>query len=55
MGPYGNDGIVYINWCVNTVDSLDIRVPWIMCQQPNPSKPMVYLFIFIFLSILYLC
>ena len=41
MGPYGNDGKDYINWCAQLAESYNIGVPWIMCQQNNPPKPMV--------------
>ncbi|TYG96446.1 hypothetical protein ES288_A11G351300v1 [Gossypium darwinii] len=41
MEPYGDDGKSYINWCAQMADSLDIGVPWIMCQQAAPPKPML--------------
>ncbi|XVE97866.1 hypothetical protein REPUB_Repub03eG0055600 [Reevesia pubescens] len=41
MGPYGADGQAYINWCAQMADSLSIGVPWIMCQQAAPPKPMI--------------
>lgn len=44
MEPYGDDGKSYINWCAQMADSLDIGVPWIMCQQAAAPKPMVLYF-----------
>ncbi|TYJ02340.1 hypothetical protein E1A91_A13G221400v1 [Gossypium mustelinum] len=41
MEPYGDDEKSYINWCAQMADSLDIGVPWIMCQQAAPPKPML--------------
>ncbi|KAL1061009.1 hypothetical protein V6Z11_1Z051800 [Gossypium hirsutum] len=41
MEPYGDEGKSYINWCAQMADSLDIGVPWIMCQQAAPPKPML--------------
>ncbi|XP_022731075.1 beta-galactosidase-like [Durio zibethinus] len=41
MKPYGEDGIKYINWCAQMADSLNIGVPWVMCQQYNAPKPMI--------------
>ncbi|CAB4314160.1 unnamed protein product [Prunus armeniaca] len=29
---YGDAGKAYMNWCSNFAQSLDIGVPWIMCQ-----------------------
>ncbi|KAE8687456.1 Beta-galactosidase [Hibiscus syriacus] len=40
MKPYGEDGKSYINWCAQMADSMDIGVPWIMCQQAGAPKPM---------------
>ncbi|MBA0699881.1 hypothetical protein Goari_001483, partial [Gossypium aridum] len=41
MEPYGDDGKSYINWCAQMADSLDIGIPWIMCQQAAAPKPML--------------
>ncbi|KAK8611769.1 hypothetical protein V6N13_131811 [Hibiscus sabdariffa] len=41
MKSYGEDGKSYINWCAQMADSLDIGVPWIMCQQAGAPKPML--------------
>ena len=30
MGAFGEDGLKYLDWCTNL--SLDIGVPWLMCQ-----------------------
>lgn len=49
MEPYGDEGKSYINWCAQMADSLDIGVPWIMCQQAAPPKPMVLYFIYFLL------
>lgn len=42
MTSYGNAGKAYIKWCAKMADSLDIGVPWIMCQQADAPQPMVY-------------
>ncbi|CDP03052.1 unnamed protein product [Coffea canephora] len=41
MGPYGAAGKVYIDWCATMAESLDIGVPWIMCQQPDAPQPII--------------
>ncbi|XP_010540711.1 PREDICTED: beta-galactosidase 15 [Tarenaya hassleriana] len=41
MGPYGAAGKEYINWCANMAQSLNIGVPWIMCQQDDAPQPML--------------
>nr|VDC99537.1 unnamed protein product [Brassica rapa] len=41
MGPYGESGKAYIKWCANMAQSLDVGVPWIMCQQNDAPKPML--------------
>jgi len=41
MGPYGESGKAYIKWCANMAQSLDVGVPWIMCQQNDAPQPMV--------------
>lgn len=46
MGQYGGAGKAYINWCANMADSLNIGVPWVMCQQNDAPKPMVYVYIY---------
>ncbi|KAL4018529.1 hypothetical protein IC575_022127 [Cucumis melo] len=32
---YGDAGKEYINWCAHMAESLNIGVPWIMCQQSD--------------------
>ncbi|XP_042758061.1 beta-galactosidase 15 [Lactuca sativa] len=41
MTSYGHAGKVYIDWCAKMADSLNIGVPWIMCQQNDAPKPMI--------------
>ncbi|KAB2623704.1 beta-galactosidase 15-like, partial [Pyrus ussuriensis x Pyrus communis] len=38
---YGDAGKAYMNWCANFAESLDIGVPWIMCQQSDAPQPMM--------------
>ncbi|KAI3775621.1 hypothetical protein L1987_50202 [Smallanthus sonchifolius] len=41
MTSYGDAAKEYVDWCAKMADSLDIGVPWIMCQQDNAPQPMV--------------
>ncbi|KAL5705204.1 Beta-galactosidase 7 [Ranunculus cassubicifolius] len=41
MSIYGDAGKAYIQWCANFAESLDIGVPWIMCQQSDAPQPMI--------------
>ncbi|EOA38915.1 hypothetical protein CARUB_v10011312mg, partial [Capsella rubella] len=41
IGSYGASGKAYIQWCANMAQSLDIGVPWIMCQQDDAPQPML--------------
>ncbi|KAM7259503.1 hypothetical protein ACFE04_015244 [Oxalis oulophora] len=41
MGPYGEAGIRYMNWCAQMAVAQNIGVPWIMCQQRNAPQPMI--------------
>ncbi|XP_038893262.1 beta-galactosidase 7-like [Benincasa hispida] len=41
MEPYGNAGKTYINWCAQMAESLNIGVPWIMCQQSDAPQPII--------------
>ncbi|CAH1432299.1 unnamed protein product [Lactuca virosa] len=41
ISSYGAAGKAYIDWCANMANSLDIGVPWIMCQQPDAPQPMI--------------
>jgi len=43
IGSYGEAGKAYIQWCANMANSLDVGVPWIMCQQDDAPQPMVKL------------
>ncbi|XP_068666341.1 beta-galactosidase 7-like [Aristolochia californica] len=38
---YGEAGKKYIQWCATMAESLDIGIPWIMCQQPDAPVPMI--------------
>ncbi|KAF2594610.1 hypothetical protein F2Q70_00044123 [Brassica cretica] len=41
MGPYGESGKSYIKWCANMAQSLNVGVPWVMCQQNDAPQPML--------------
>ncbi|KAF9688767.1 hypothetical protein SADUNF_Sadunf01G0022400 [Salix dunnii] len=41
MSSYGEEGKAYMNWCANMAQSLDIGVPWIMCQQNDAPEPII--------------
>ncbi|KAL4011804.1 hypothetical protein IC575_028867 [Cucumis melo] len=41
MTPYGNAGKTYINWCAQMAESLNVGVPWIMCQQKDAPQPII--------------
>ncbi|XP_010535801.1 PREDICTED: beta-galactosidase 7 [Tarenaya hassleriana] len=41
IDSYGAAGKAYIDWCSNMADSLDIGVPWIMCQEKDAPEPMI--------------
>ncbi|KAK7839755.1 beta-galactosidase 15 [Quercus suber] len=41
MGPYGEAGKEYVNWCAKLAESFNIGVPWIMCQQSDAPQPMI--------------
>lgn len=43
MGPYGDTGKEYVKWCAKMATSLNIGVPWIMCQQEDAPPPIVSL------------
>nr|GMD36354.1 beta-galactosidase 15-like [Ipomoea batatas] len=38
---YGEEGKKYINWCADFALSMDIGVPWIMCQEDDAPKTMI--------------
>ena len=42
VAAYHEAGLQYMNWCANMAAALDTGVPWIMCQQDNAPRPMVY-------------
>ncbi|KAG0484484.1 hypothetical protein HPP92_008563 [Vanilla planifolia] len=39
--PYGDDGKLYIKWCALFAESLNVGVPWVMCQQSDAPSPMI--------------
>ncbi|KAJ0089920.1 hypothetical protein Patl1_13631 [Pistacia atlantica] len=41
ISNYGEAGKLYIDWCAKMADSLDIGVPWIMCQESDAPQPMI--------------
>jgi hypothetical protein len=41
MGPYGDAGRRYVNWCAQMAVGQNVGIPWIMCQQSNAPQPMV--------------
>jgi len=41
MSSYGEEGKAYMKWCASMAHSLDIGVPWLMCQQDDAPEPMV--------------
>ncbi|MCL7022464.1 hypothetical protein MKW94_023558 [Papaver nudicaule] len=41
ISSYGDAGKSYINWCATMAESLDVGVPWIMCQESDAPVPMV--------------
>ncbi|XP_074579821.1 beta-galactosidase-like [Curcuma longa] len=41
MDKYGSAGKRYIQWCANMAESLNVGVPWVMCQQTDAPSPMI--------------
>ncbi|KAK9084367.1 hypothetical protein Scep_030838 [Stephania cephalantha] len=41
ISSYGEAGKQYINWCASMANSLDIGVPWVMCQETDAPAPML--------------
>ncbi|KAK6136290.1 hypothetical protein DH2020_029954 [Rehmannia glutinosa] len=41
ISSYGDAGKAYMNWCANMAQSLDIGVPWIMCQQDDAPESVI--------------
>ncbi|KAL3532020.1 hypothetical protein ACH5RR_005541 [Cinchona calisaya] len=39
---FGNDAKPYLNWNVKFAESLNIGVPWIMCQQADAPEPIIH-------------
>lgn len=48
MDQYGDAGVEYIKWCARMANSLNIGVPWLMCEQPAAPEPMVCKVFFFF-------
>lgn len=46
IASYGAVGKAYVDWCANMANSLDIGVPWIMCQQSDALESVVIIFYF---------
>lgn len=46
ISHYGEAGKAYINWCANMAESLNVGVPWIMCQESDAPQPMVFVYTF---------
>ena len=44
---YGAAGKAYRDWCANFAESLNVGVPWIMCQQKDAPDPMVHILLFL--------
>ncbi|KAL5697624.1 Beta-galactosidase 7 [Ranunculus cassubicifolius] len=38
---YRQAGKSYVKWCAKMAESLNIGVPWIMCQQADAPQPMI--------------
>jgi len=38
---YKQDGLNYIKWASNLVDSMKLGIPWVMCKQNDAPDPMV--------------
>lgn len=49
---YGAAGKAYRDWCANFAESLNVGVPWIMCQQNDAPDPMVHTFLSVLFSLL---
>ncbi|XP_022888073.1 beta-galactosidase 15-like [Olea europaea var. sylvestris] len=41
ISSYGDAGKAYLNWCASMAESLDVGVPWIMCQESDAPEPML--------------
>ncbi|CAN8229350.1 unnamed protein product [Cochlearia groenlandica] len=38
---YKQDGLNYIKWASNLVDSMNLGIPWVMCKQNDAPDPMI--------------
>lgn len=43
MGPYGEAGKSYVQWCAQMAVAQNIGVPWIMCQQSDAPSSVVFI------------
>ncbi|KAF8396486.1 hypothetical protein HHK36_018109 [Tetracentron sinense] len=41
ISSYGDAGKAYLDWCANMAESLDVGVPWVMCQEPDAPQSMI--------------
>ncbi|XP_058106772.1 beta-galactosidase 15-like [Magnolia sinica] len=41
IGSYGAKGRNYLQWCAKMATSLNIDIPWIMCQEKDAPQPMI--------------
>ncbi|KAJ4846091.1 Beta-galactosidase 15 [Turnera subulata] len=41
VASYGDAGKAYVTWCANMAESLDIGVPWIMCEEEDAPESMI--------------
>ncbi|XP_075475335.1 beta-galactosidase 15-like [Primulina tabacum] len=41
ISSYGDAGKAYMNWCASMANSLDIGVPWIMCQEDDAPPSVI--------------
>ncbi|KAF3773802.1 Beta-galactosidase 7 [Nymphaea thermarum] len=41
ISPYGNAGKAYLNWAAKLALSMNVSVPWIMCQESDAPPPMI--------------
>ncbi|XP_059669779.1 beta-galactosidase 7-like [Cornus florida] len=41
ISDFGDEGKEYIKACADFANSLDVGVPWIMCQQQDAPSPMI--------------
>ncbi|KAF3439717.1 hypothetical protein FNV43_RR17995 [Rhamnella rubrinervis] len=41
ISSYGDAGKAYRDWCANMAESLNVGVPWIMCQESDAPQPII--------------